>query len=879
MPHSEAIDEATLQELRAVLDEEIGRLAEKYQAPIVLCYFEGKSYERAAKELGWSKSTLANRLTRARELLREQLVRRGITLSAAALAAALAENVRSAPIGAMLTINTVKAVLGVVAGKAVAGGISATAVALAEEAMKSMAAVKATLILALLALTVGGAGLAANGWSRQSGAACGFALPATPAAHAPQSNSPPQPKPKIDPPVDLFGDPLPDGAMARLGTVRFRQGITIRSIAFAPDGKTLASTGGGGAGSLCLWNPTDGKAIYRLQGRIQFLAYSPDSKTLATTGDKLRLFDVATGKQLLTLAKPLGSNAGPLAFSPDGKMVATAELEGAQVALVLWDPSTGKEIRRCSGHAEDLSSIAFSPDGKTVASASEDKAVCLWETATGKELARFEGQPGELNRVVFSPDGNYLASLGDKAAIQLWDATATKQLRNLQAGGRTILHFAFSPDGTQLASTEIGGLVRIWEPNTGKEIRNWMATPTSNYALAYSPHNYPLAYSPDGKTLATSGAADHAIQLWDPATGMAINPPKGHTSHVDFVRLTPDGKTLFAHGLEDKRVLEWDVISGRERRELFAVPQLSGDTIVRPWLFDLSPDGKLLAWTRHVGGPLKRDPVIKDPVIRLWDTSSGKEIRTFNLADETVWHKNILFSPDAKFLAARDEKGITVWEVATGKVLHRLQNKLPDDDYPMPLAFSPDSRLLAFGDDTKTIFMYDVSRQARKSAIGRIGTRTFSICCFHPTASPSLPCQVAKEKAFLCGQLIWGRSCSISGGTGFVFSLRFSPDGHMAAASVAGEKHLENGDRVRVSTIYLWDILTRQEIRQIDSPQGRNKAMAYTAEGRTLATGGADSTILLWDLTGHAENGKYQSDDLTAKDLNKLWSDLAAIRN
>jgi RNA polymerase sigma factor (sigma-70 family) len=103
-------------ELRSILDEEISRLPERNRVPIVLCYFEGKSYEQAAQELGWSKSTLAKRLTRARELLRRQLVRRGVSVSAAALAAGLCEQTTAAPLGALLTINTVRTALGALPG-------------------------------------------------------------------------------------------------------------------------------------------------------------------------------------------------------------------------------------------------------------------------------------------------------------------------------------------------------------------------------------------------------------------------------------------------------------------------------------------------------------------------------------------------------------------------------------------------------------------------------------------------------------------------------------------------------------------------------------------------------------------------------------------
>src|SRR5262249_38985952 len=138
MPHAQAIDERTWQELRSVLDEEIGALPERYRAPIVLCYLEGKSYDEAARELGWPKSSLASRLSRARGLLRQRLARRGVALSAAALAAGLAERTAGAAVPALLTINTVQGAALFAAGKTAVGPLSAQSIALAEESMKGM---------------------------------------------------------------------------------------------------------------------------------------------------------------------------------------------------------------------------------------------------------------------------------------------------------------------------------------------------------------------------------------------------------------------------------------------------------------------------------------------------------------------------------------------------------------------------------------------------------------------------------------------------------------------------------------------------------------------------------------------------------------------
>jgi RNA polymerase sigma-70 factor (ECF subfamily) len=169
------LDEMAGRELRSTLDEEIARLPEKYRAPIVLCYLEGKSYERAAQELGWPNSTLARRLERGRELMRQQLVRRGIAVSVGALTTTLTEKALATAVGALLTIHTGKAATSLAAGKAAAvGSVSAGAMALAEEPMKASLGfkVKVALLVLTLGLAVGGAGLAGHGtWQEMTMAA------------------------------------------------------------------------------------------------------------------------------------------------------------------------------------------------------------------------------------------------------------------------------------------------------------------------------------------------------------------------------------------------------------------------------------------------------------------------------------------------------------------------------------------------------------------------------------------------------------------------------------------------------------------------------------------------------------------------------------
>jgi RNA polymerase sigma factor (sigma-70 family) len=203
-PRGEALDDPAWRELRSVLDEEVGALPERYRAPVVLCYLEGKSYDQAARDLGWPKSSLASRLSRARGLLRQRLARRGLALSAAALAAGLAEKAARAAVPALLTINTVKGATRFIAGQAAPGALPSPAVALAEESMKPMLGIKSKVLFVLLAV-----GLAAGGVGLAGHQAPGGKPPPGPQADAPGPAAPARSRPAQAKPVAPADETFP----------------------------------------------------------------------------------------------------------------------------------------------------------------------------------------------------------------------------------------------------------------------------------------------------------------------------------------------------------------------------------------------------------------------------------------------------------------------------------------------------------------------------------------------------------------------------------------------------------------------------------------------------------------------------------------------
>jgi hypothetical protein len=333
-------------ELRAGLDEELTRLPEQQRAPLLLCYAEGKSQEQAARELGWSRGTLRRRLERGRDILRRRLTRRGFGLGIGA-AAGLAPSDLLAAVPPGLAAKTVR--IGWLAAVDPAAALPASAAAaLAGGTAKAVGLTKAKLVAALLALVLFATGAGAfllQGPEGVSGNPGGAQPPGdTPAAEKPARR------------LDLAGDPLPAGALLRLGSVRFRGD----KLAFSADGKVLATTQ---AHFVLLLDVATGKKIRRFAGgsyRVQAFALSADGKRLAT------------GERNIV-------HGGPPVRA------------GEQNTVCVWDTTSGKELGRLKGDLGEITSLKFSPDGRQVAVGGDrpfagSYHTLLWDVSSGRRL-------------------------------------------------------------------------------------------------------------------------------------------------------------------------------------------------------------------------------------------------------------------------------------------------------------------------------------------------------------------------------------------------------------------------------------------------------------------------------------------------------------
>jgi WD40 repeat protein len=636
-----------------------------------------------------------------------------------------------------------------------------------------------------------------------------------------------------------------------------------------------------------------------------------------------------------------------VAFSPKSNLLAAAALDdpgqqtgGATNRVQIFDAVTRKAGLTFRRHAASVIALAFSPDGKRVASADVGGKTFVWEVETGKVAASRQDQADVPIRQIqdgaaglaFAPEGAVLALGLRKGGVLLWDVAANKEVRVLEGHKGTVTSVAFRPDGKQLAAAGVDGTVRVSEVDSGKEL-----LVLKGHVEAFEPAEGDprregglrpvavgaVAFSADGKRLASAGD-DRTVKVWDAETGKELCTCRGHTAGVLGVAFTPDGRQVISGGA-DGTVRLWGAATGKELRTLKAHRgwvrglAVSADGLllatscpmegeVKIWdakadpaclsiaanggpllSVAFSPDGQRLAAVGVAGclrvihpatgqdvlamqdaikfqGTAGNFPLVgvsfsrdgkklatgyDTGAVRIRDAASGVVELEFQAQEGTIW--DLAFSPDGKKIATVGGLGFgqatkaQVWDAATGRRRYAVTGHDPRMQIGA-VAWSPDGKWLATAGHDLTARLWD-GETGKPFRVLRGHTGAVRSVSFSPDgtrlASASYD-QTVKLWAPLTGELI----ATLKWHTNQVTSVSWAPDGKRLASA--------SSDR----TVHVWDAETGQELLALSGHAARVTSAAFSPDGRYLASVDWDGVLKVWDSTPLTPETRRQHDAL-----------------
>jgi WD40 repeat protein len=709
----------------------------------------------------------------------------------------------------------------------------------------------------------------------------------------------------IDPQLrkDLHGDPLPPGAIARMGTVRWRHRGAPRLVVPSPTGKLVAVSGTGQR--FGVFNLDDGRLLCEIpwdKHSVGATQFTPDGSRLMFTGERgvVRFFDAATGKAAVETAPVVekdvtreeGGRREAETFhylTKDGRWVATSHPAGDGIELFLTGLTTDRvtKPRRVPlepppGFGKAVELYEYTCVGNTAIAAGRESGggrrgpvVFRWELATGKLTKATRIDIAE-NYFDLSPDGERLLTWAQGGTAAVWDANTGKEAFKLDVHGAIEHTVRFSPDGKRLVAAVYDpadprhAMATVWELERGT-VAGRLRLPKQ--------YNNPFLL-PDGRTLL---AADYGLMIatWDVASGHRISPTAGHETGLGQLEFSADGATLYtASHQTDEQIIAWEAATGKKLRDLAAPSGYSG--------FVFTPDGGVVSGTSE--GTL------------IWaDRATGRELRRVRpgpLITELggpIWGVTLFACPDSRngrpgvFGLVRAEKGgkilAALWDATTGELLARR----PFAGDRSNVAVSPDGRLLArnvinlppgvsIADaaNCMAVVVEDTRTGAGVMRINQPDCLQRNSTCFTPDGH-SL---VTWTTAYPRGRNAWAPAGTTTirlwevrtGKQRLAFALPVVGD-HWAdepeASAISADGRRLAGARPDKS-ISVWDLTTGAEVATRSGYRFPPGCLAFRSDGKALASGHDDGTAVVWDLPG------LPSAKPVATDREVAWKDMAS---
>lgn len=570
-------------------------------------------------------------------------------------------------------------------------------------------------------------------------------------------------------------------------------------------------------------------AIQRFgKGYVFHFDYSPDGSQLAVASTiGIWLYDVKARKEISFLSRHTHF-VNSIAFSPNGNNLASGSSGNT---ILVWNVEEGEVITTLKGHTDEIYSLAFSPDGNILVSGGEDELIKIWNLKDPKTPITIPGHIDGVTSIAISPDGNLLASSGRSVhRISLWNLKNGEFIKFLLGHTKDINSIAFMSDGTTLVSGSDDGTIRFWNTKEGNQLKTYdgisaILSPDGNRFASYTSDGYiriwdiqsgnllcstksatenvyDMMFSPDGRTITTSTGSE--IHFWNVETGHLIDTISDYSQGTNSIKYSHNGQTLVS---VDDYIKIWDITEYKYKKTLSIEASASsicispdnetlviGDYDNLIYLWDMRTDRNKIILKGHTDGiaSVAFSPDGKklassswDDSIRLWDSITGEHITT--VTEEAFNCRIIEFSKDGKSLVFVDrDSSIIFWNLDTWNIEKEIDL---EPNYPYSMALSHDGKTLAIGYNNEEVHLLDVSTN---EVLRTIHT------------------------------------------TGRTEKLDFSPDGKILAG--CGRE------------VYLWDVKTGKLIDTLTGHINQVYTIAFSPDGKTLASGGWDSTIIIWEI-------------------------------